>query len=208
MRRILLVVLFALTVFALRAQRFEGGVLGGFNAAQVSGDNTNGYRKPGILLGGYVMRDFSRDLFFGMEIKYSQKGSRKNPSNKTTNVQQEDLEKYIMRLGYAEVPFSLGYRTSDHISILAGLSAGYLVHSKELDNYGEIPEVEQRKFNAFDFQAFVGMRYDLTDRLALDLRLAYSVLPIRDLPGQAVFYWLDDQYSNVISTGLYCRLGR
>ena len=182
-------------------QRFEGGILGGLNASQVDGDHTTGYHKPGVLLGGYVQTDISRSAFVGAELKYSQKGSRKNPNPKL-----QDQEKYIMRLGYIDVPAYLGIRTGETVSIFTGLSFGYLMHSAEYDNYGELPEIERRPFNNFDFQAFLGVRFELTDRLKLDVRGAYSFLPIRDLPGDRLDYWWDDQYNNVLSTTIVYRL--
>ena len=203
MKRIVLICLTCFLAIGLKAQRFEGGLLGGFNASQVDGDFTHGYHKPGILIGGYVQTDLSRVVYMGAEIKYSQKGSRKNPDSKT-----QDQGKYVMRLGYMDVPVYMGFRTSETISFLVGLSAGYLMHSGEWDNQGKFPVEDERPFNDFDFQAFIGSRFQLTDRVKLDLRLAYSFLPTRDLPGDIYWYWWDDQYNNVISTSLYYRLGK
>ena len=187
----------------LNAQQFEGGLVGGLSASQVDGDFTKGFHKPGVIFGGYVQTDLSRSVFAGMEIRYAQKGSRRNPDTKTG-----DQSKYIMRLGYMDIPVYMGFRTSETISFLGGLSAGYLMHSKELDNFGEFPEEDQRPFNNFDFQALLGMRVALTNRLDMDLRFAYSFMPIRDLAGDITWYWWDDQYNNVISTAVYYRLGK
>lgn len=196
----LLLILFS---FSVNAQRFEGGILGGLSASQVEGDFTKGYHKPGVLVGGYVQTDLSRTAFAGMEIKYAQKGSRRNPDKKS-----EDQSKYIMRLGYIDVPVYIGVRTSETISFLAGLSAGFLMHSAEYDNFGKFPEEDEKPFNDFDFQAFLGVRFEMTERLTLDLRFAYSFLPTRDLVGEPTNYWFDDQYNNMLSTALYYRLGK
>jgi opacity protein-like surface antigen len=203
MKKILPLFLFCLMVFMSNAQRFEGGILAGFNGTQVDGDFTHGYHKPGALLGAYVQTNLSRVVYAGMEIKYSQKGSRKNPDAK-----KEDQEKYIMRLGYMDVPFYLGFRTSEAISFIAGLSAGYLMHSGEWDNFGKFQKEDERPFNEFDFQALLGTRFELTGRLRFDLRFAYSLVPIRDLPVVELWYWRNNQFNNVISTSLYYRLGK
>ena len=203
MKKILLFSSICLIAFLAHAQRFEGGILGGLNGSQVAGDFTHGYHKPGVLLGGYVQTDLSPVVYASMEIKYSQKGSRKNPDPKT-----QDQEKYIMRLGYMDVPVYLGFRTSENISFLAGLSAGYLMHSGEWDNFGKFVPEDETPFSAFDFQALLGTRFELTDRMKLDLRLAYSFIPIRDLPVNELWYWRDNQFNNVISTAIYYRLGR
>ena len=181
MKKAILLCLVVFMALASYAQRFEGGLVGGLNASQVQGDFTQGYHKPGVLFGGYVQTDLSRRVYAGMEIKYSQKGSRKNPDAKI-----QDQEKYIMRLGYMDIPVYLGVRTGDAVSVLFGLSGGYLVHSGEWNNLGKFPKEDQKPFNDFDFQALIGTRYELTDRLKLELRLSYSFIPIRDNPGRCL----------------------
>lgn len=186
------------------AQRFEGGILAGFNASQVKGDKFNGYHKPGILAGFFVQTDIVPAVFAGMEIKYSQKGSRKRIKPK-----DPDPKKYIMRLGYVDLPLFAGFRTSDRATVLAGVSAGYLIHGKEFDEYGEFAPEDQHPFNNLDLQPFIGFQFDMLDRLKLDLRLAHSVLPVRGQPGEDAtnYYWLNNQFNNVISLTLYYRLG-
>lgn len=203
MKRILLFVVLVVLAIASRAQRFEAGLVGGLNASQVQGDFTQGYHKPGALFGAYVQTDLSQTVFAGMEIKYSQKGSRKNPDAKTG-----DQEKYIMRLSYMDVPVYLGFHTGKNISMLVGLSPAYLVKGKEFNNYGELPPEDRKPFYNFDLEGLVGARYQLTDRLKLDIRVAYSLIPIRENPGEVYVYWLDSQFNNVLSTSLYYRFGR
>lgn len=196
---VLLIICFG---FSAVAQKFEGGVIGGLNASQVDGDFTSGYHKPGIVAGGFVQTNLSRTVFAGMELKFNQKGSRKNPNPKLS----DDQMKYIMRLNYADLPVYLGFRTSDRISMITGLSAGYLISGTEYDNYGKFQEADQKAFNEFDLQALLGFRFQLNKRLFVDLRAAYSVLPIREQPGDINIYWLDSQFSNVLSTTLLYRL--
>ena len=122
---LLLSLLFAM---GLQAQRFEGGLLAGFNASQVEGDFFKGYNKPGVIAGFFVQTDIAPAVFAGMEIKYSQKGSRKRIDPK-----DPDPDKYIMRLGYVDLPLFVGFRTNQWGSVLAGVSAGYLIHAREFD---------------------------------------------------------------------------
>ena len=197
-------VLFILLVFAGTAaysQAFQGGVLVGVNASQVDGDSYSGYNKAGIVAGGYVLTNLSRTVFSGMEIKFAQKGSRKNPNPK---IGDQDL--YIMRLNYIDLPVYLGVHTSEKTSILAGVSAGYLISGTEYDNYGKFAPQDQHAFNNFDFQGFLGFRFQMTDRLSIDLRGAYSLVPIRDQPGVGVNYWITNQFSNLLNTTLLYRL--
>lgn len=215
----LLLVIAIVAAFGVKsfAQRFEAGILAGFNGTQVDGDRFKGYHKPGILAGAYVQTDLSPVVFGAMEIKYSQKGSRSKPRFKGTDtgnpvvfeepVDDPSMQKYIMRLNYIDMPAYVGFRTGETSAIVGGVSVGYLVSGYEFDDYGKFPPEDQNKFNAIDVQPFVGFQFDFIDRMKLDLRLAYSVLPIRGEPVEN-YYWLSSQYNNVISLALYYRLGR
>jgi opacity protein-like surface antigen len=197
----LIILLLTLNSICSFSQRFEGGVIGGFNATQVDGDLYKGYKKPGIAIGGYVQTDLSRTVFAGMELKFMQKGSR-NIDSLATNGQI----KYIMRLNYVDLPVYLGFRTSERISLLVGVSPGYLISSTEFNDYGKLPEEDQHPFNPLDLQVLLGFRFKFTQRLFVDLRGAYSVLPIRAQPGAALWYWKSNQFNNLLSTTVLYRL--
>jgi len=202
-KKIFIPILFLLLVNTVSAQRFEGGILAGFNATQVEGDTYRGYNKPGAIAGFYIQTDIAPAVFAAMEIKYSQKGAR-------NKIKPKDPVKYIMRLGYIDFPFYMGFRTNDRGNIIAGISAGYLIHAKEFDEYGEFVLENQNAFNNIDLQPFLGFQFDFMDNLKADLRFALSVLPIRGQPGDnsTNYYWLNNQFNNVISLALYYRLDR
>jgi len=183
------------------SQSFQGGVLAGLNASQVDGDTYSGYHKAGIVAGAYVLTNLSRTVFSGMEIKFAQKGSQKNPNPKTG-----DQETYKMRLNYIDIPVYLGVHSSEKTSLLGGVSAGYLMSATESDNNGKFPPEDQHAFNKIDIQGILGVRYQMTDRLSIDLRGAYSLVPIRNQTGTGLDYWRSNQFNNVLNTTLLYRL--
>lgn len=184
------------------AQRFDGGILAGYNACQVEGDTYKGFHKPGLVAGFFVQTDVAPAVFFAMEIKYSQKGAR-------NKLKPEQPEKYIMRLGYIDIPVYVAFRTNDRGSIIGGLSTGFLVHSAEFDEYGEFPKEDQNTFNSIDLQPFLGFQFDFLDNLKADLRFALSVLPIRGQPGEGTnYYWHNNQFNNIITLAFYYQIGR
>lgn len=204
-RLTVLIFLIIFTCIAGFSQKFEGGVLGGLNASQVDGDTYSGYRKPGIVAGGYVLVNLSRTLFAGMELKFAQKGSRNIDS--LAILETNGFIKYVMRLSYAELPVYAGIRTSDRISLLFGLSPGYLINGAEyIDNERLIPPQNQPTFNSFDLEALAGIRLKLSNRLFVDLRGAYSILPIRKKPGNFLSYWKGNQFNNLLNTSILYRL--
>jgi len=183
------------------SQRFEGGLIGGFNASQVDGDLYKGYHKPGIALGGYVQTNLTRTVYAGMELKLMQKGSRNIDS-----LAIEGQIKYIMRLNYVDLPVYLGIRTSEKISLLIGVSPGYLISGIEYNDYGKFPEEDENTFNEFDFQGLLGFRFQVSRRLYVDLRGSYSLMPIRKQKGEALWYWKSNQFNNMLSTTVLYRL--
>jgi len=201
-KNLLVTTLFLLIVNLAFAQRFDGGVIVGFNASQVEGDIYKGYHKPGAVAGFYVETDIAPAVFAAFEIKFSQKGARKKVSTK-------DPEKYIMRLDYIDLPVYLAFRTNDRGSILAGLSTGFLIGAKEFDNYGEFQLEDQNAFNTIDLEPFIGFQFDFLENLKADLRMGLSVLPIRGKPGvNTNSYWLNSQFNNVITLALYYQISR
>jgi len=204
-RKLILPAILLLIAAAAYPQRFESGVLAGFNGTQVEGDSFKGYHKPGILAGIFVQTDIIPTVFTGMEIKYSQKGSRRKI--KPTD---PEPEVYVMRLSYMEVPLFVGFRTNDRGAVVAGVSPGFLIHSVELNEYGEFPPQDRHPFNKFDLQPFLGFQFDVLDQLKIDLRFALSVVPIRGQPGDDAtsYYWLNNQFNNVISLAAYYNFSR
>ncbi len=201
-KKIFIPILFALLANVVSAQRFEGGILAGFNATQVEGDTYKGFHKPGLVAGFFVQTDVAPAVFLAMEIKYSQKGSR-------NKVKPKEPEKYIMRLGYIDIPIYAAFRTNDRGSIIGGISTGFLVHSAEFDEYGEFPKEDQNAFNTIDLQPFIGFQFDFLDNIKVDLRFALSVLPVRGQPGEGTnYYWHNNQFNNVISLALFYQLAR
>ncbi len=200
-QKIFIPLLFFFVVNMAFAQRFDGGALLGYNASQVEGDTYKGYYKPGLLAGFYVEPDIAPAIFAAMEIKFNQKGARKN-------VTAKDPTKYIMRLNYIDIPVYMAFRTSERSSILAGVSTGFLISAKEFDEYGEFPPEDQNAFNTLELQTLVGFQFDFIENLKVDLRFALSVLPIRGKPVNTNYYWQNNQFNNVISLALYYQISR
>ncbi len=201
MKKLLLFLILLVAASTLFAQRFDAGLIAGFNGSQVEGDAFKGYNKAGILAGIFVQTDIAPAVVAGMEIKYSQKGSRKKYDPK-----HPEIEKYVMRLGYIDIPLFMGFRTNQRSMIIGGISPGVLIHSKEIGAYGEFPPQDQHPFKDFDLQPFVGFQFDFLERASVDLRMALSVVPIRNKPAGTNYYWLNNQFNNVISLAIYYRL--
>lgn len=197
LRKILFTGCLIIVVNVVFAQRFDAGLIAGFNATQMEGDGFKGYHKPGLLLGAFVQTDIAPAIFAGMEIKYSQKGSKRKFDPK-----KPDIEQYTMRLGYIDIPLFMGFRANDRSMVVGGIAPGILIHSQENGAYGALPEEDQQEFNTFDLQPFVGFQFDFTERVAFDLRFALSIIPSVD-KAESNYYFHNGLYNNVISLAVY-----
>jgi hypothetical protein len=200
-KKLLLPIFFLFVANVVFAQRFDGGILAGYNATQVEGDTYRGYNKPGIVAGLYVETDVAPAIFAAMEIKFVQKGARKKVTEKSP-------ETYIMRLNYVEMPIYMAFRTNDRGAVIGGVSTGFLLSGKEFNIDGEFPPEDQNPFKSIDLQPFVGFQFDFLDNVKADLRFAFSVLPVREKPVNTNYYWQNNQFNNVITLALYYQIGR
>ncbi|HPB05608.1 MAG TPA: outer membrane beta-barrel protein [Prolixibacteraceae bacterium] len=203
-RSILLFVLFIVLAKPGLSQGFDGGLLAGFNGSQVRGDlYSNGFHKMGLLAGAWVQTSLNDNFYWTMELKYSQKGSRMNPSKKN------DYYLYIYRLNYIDIPVAFGYHNSDYYSFLMGLSFNYLVNRSAEDSFGKI-ELSQN-LHSWEIAAFAGIRIDFeqmvrrdwASKFKLDFRFQFSALPIYTSNNKLFYYSPYSQFNSVISTALY-----
>ena len=97
-------ILLVLINLGIQAQNFNAGLTLGIAATQVDGDGYGGFDKAGPIGGIWVSRNFHRNWFGRMELRYTQKGSYAKTSTETSSF-------YRMRLHYFEVPLLTGEDT-------------------------------------------------------------------------------------------------
>jgi len=153
------------------AQLFQGGVAAGIVGSQVAGDTYSGYRKPGAYASFWVKLAIKERSSFLTELSYYQKGSRHNPDDKL-----QDFTFYLMRLGYIEMPFLYQYHLRNKLTLEAGPSMSFLLHSYEELDYAEI---SYGKFSFFNPSFMVGVNYPINDKISVHFRTNNSILSIR-----------------------------
>lgn len=188
----LLIALFFLFEFSnCFSQRFNTGIVAGFAATQVSGDQLAGFDKPGFQFGALVSADISQKFDLSFQILYTQKGSKKK-----SRVDQGDFRYYLLKLNYIEVPLLFTYKNSKRFHIESGISYGRLVSSSEEDETGDIGNIpDRKKFNNYEMGFLIGMNYMLFENFYMNLQATNSILPIREYEPGA--YKIDrDQYNS------------
>lgn len=180
------------------AQDFNGGILGGLAASEVSGDRLSGPNKAGLYLGAFVNRYFSPRSSFQMELDFIQKGSRENPDSSNA------YQSYLLRLNYIELPLHYRYDFLEHATVEAGFSLGVLINSYEEANGSDA--VSGSDFDTFDFCFNIGLFYTLVENLRINVRYSNSILPIRSHSSGQTFMLNQGQYNEVLSFVLFYQL--
>jgi hypothetical protein len=203
-RKITLLIVLVVLTMPLFAQKFEGGLLAGFNGSQVRGDlMSNGFHKMGLLGGVWVQSNINDNFYWNFELKYNQKGSRVNPSAKN------DYYLYVYRLDYIDMPLAIGYQHKDYFSLYLGLSFDVLINKSAKDSYGEIPI--STGLHNWETAMFTGIRVNFDQlvkeewakKFKLDFRYQFSAIPIYTTNNKLFYYSPYSQFNSVISTTLY-----
>lgn len=191
----LLVLLLILISVSINAQRFQGGLMGGFNVSQIDGDNWAGYNKAGLVGGAYVFTDFTERWGAQLEIRYTSKGSATPKSY---------YPKIKFRLQYIEIPLLAKFEVINNLDLQAGASFGYLFSAarNDGDGYVKFEEVPNR----MEIAICTGLNYSFFERFDVNLRYSYSVFPVFSKYTGAT-YGTGAWYNNVITFGIYFRIG-
>lgn len=182
-----------LVLFAQKslAQEVFGGLVFGINGSQVAGDVASGYDKAGIHIGLFAYTFLSEKSVFQMELVYSQKGARKNPTEKN------GYQQYLLRLNYVDLPFIYKYVYNDKLNFEAGLSYGYLLYHFEEANFSL--KVGNAGFHRHAVNIIVGLNYRFAERWATGLRSTNSIYQVRDHVSGASRFPNYGQYNDVLT---------
>lgn len=175
MKKLVLISFLLYCCSQLYSQKFKSGLVLGLSGSQIEGDGYGGYNKLGFIAGGFTNTSFNEKWSTQFEIYYITKGSFKAP-----NPDQGSYNKFYLNLNYIEVPLSLRYHYNKFM-FEGGFYLSKFLNSTFKDENGvrENP-FTQYPIKSFDFGGFVGINYNITERLIFNLRSKHSVVPFRD----------------------------
>ncbi len=173
---ILLVFTVILFAFSAKAQIFRANAIVGMNVSQVNGDETYGFKKFGLNVGGGVEMPLGKNFLTSFEILYSQKGAYQKAFRPDSAIDGM----YRLKLNYAEIPILIHYTDHKAAAIGLGFAWGRLV--------GTPIETEQRYTRDFEdldtvyrkneFSIIGDGKLRLYKNLKLNVRYQYSLAPI------------------------------
>ncbi len=187
--------------FADEYRSFWGGVAGGVNFSQVDGDGFAGYNKVGLNVGPIVYVRFSTLIAASLEINYSQKGSKVRRITESM-YSGPGVERYDLKLNYAEVPVMLHIIPEGRFHYSLGASYGYLLSSEETAETVAAPvNLDQDIFQFLDqdINLMFGAGYQLYGNWFFTGRFAYSLSTIRDPRRVPVGYGSGNQLNNLFT---------
>jgi len=178
------------------AQSFQGGILGGLNAARIDGDTHELYGKLGLNAGAFIAREIIPGLlYWQMEIKYTSRGKY----NIQRDFQGAVLQIELIDLKYAELPLSLHAFANERIQVELGVSPDVLLKERYELDYIEVSPEYANDLRRFGVTGFVGANYFLRDNIAVGMRFNYSLIPFYKFDAYAVRYRDSGFFHDVLS---------
>ncbi len=164
--------LFVLIAFTTFSQKFKGGLLAGMSTNQIDGDTQKDFKKPGFFSGVSVTTDFSKVIGAKIELFYIGKGAKKIAGG---------IEEFKTKLNYVEMPFLMTVKPVNHFEFDFGFAFSYLISSK-LSEFGATVPDGLNDMHDFDIGAIASASYYFTEALGFNVRMDYSLVPIKNNP--------------------------
>jgi hypothetical protein len=172
--------------------RFHAAGVLGLNMAQIDGDYSSGYRKPGVQAALRGVADFSKKTFMAMELSFSQQGAVSEPSALRYDRKIKGVEKFSIRLNYVEVPILFGFRSKklDKYNFRHewqfGLSIAQLMNKKISHQINfrdtEILTKYEPEFNTRILHGVIGYKVNFTPHWGLGIRHSSALTYLFDNP--------------------------
>ena len=198
MKKLILIISLFVSISGF-AQEFKGGLMAGFVTSQVDGDTWSGYNKSSFSAGAFVNRQISEKAAGQIEFRYIRKGALEDDTKDGGGTY------YKSKLNYIQVPV-IGQYFRGNFIFEGGPAFNVLINSAEEDLNGEIPENQTTDFNRIELSVLGGFAYQVTEKIRINFRFEYSMLPIRDNFGddiETVFYAQQYSFNNVLSFSMY-----
>ena len=199
-KSIFITLFFILTTYAIQAQsRFKAGLKAGISTSQVHGDTYEGFHKFGFDGGATLNAKISEKWKAQFEILFIQKGSKF-----IGDANKGDMRFYLMQLNYIEVPILFQYQHKKFVFEI-GPGIGYLISSKEYDQYGEV--INGIPFYSTEISGSVGISFLVYKNIGINWRFTNSITPIRNFASGASTVGNPGQRNNVLAFTLTYTFG-
>lgn len=163
----------------VQAQRFEGGLVAGFNLSQLDGDKLAGFNKIGVTAGAKVGTILSDRWQLSLELLFSQQGASRTRTDDPASIYDK------IRLNFVEVPVMINFKEwKFHVS--GGVSYNRLISSEVIDFTG-IDITDQEVFNEDIFALVLGAIYYFNENTGFEIRWNRALNDLQAREGAGMF---------------------
>lgn len=152
-------------------RRFQLALVGGFNMAQLDGDDLVGYNQIGLNAGAKLYTNLAEKWRFSFEMLFSQQGSNRGANDALSAA----IDK--IRLNFVEVPFLIHFQDWK-FEVGTGVSYARLIDYTTIDFTGE--DVSDLQDYSTDIVTWVGdINFFFQENIALNVRWSRNINSIR-----------------------------
>lgn len=164
----------------VEAQRFNLGLKGGLNFAQVNGDGLAGYDKLGVEAGVRTVINFESNWDLVVELLYSQRGSSDQVTFRGNNVT------FLLIMDYVSIPVLFEFKdwvVNDEdggfyrMHFNGGLAYGRVFNL--VNEINSAPDSFADSFNTDDLSMILGIDYYFNRHFSVNLRYTRSLIPLQ-----------------------------
>ena len=198
-RYTIILITLILSFSGIRAQYFDGGIVGGFSASQIDGDSYSGFNKLGIVGGGGVSRSLTDNLAGQLEIRYIGKGAYFSDNEGVLPVYHK------RSLHYIDMPVLVNYYYREKVVFNLGVSPEYLI-KHVLENADGLDPDDTLLYNSFTMSGGIGVGYTFLEKLTFNVRYNYSIIPMSPHEHGQTYLFNRGYYNNVLTVALYYQI--
>lgn len=170
--------LMTVSLTSVSAQRFKASLIGGFNLAQLDGDDLIGFNKIGLNAGAKVAAVLSDRWQLSLEMLFSQQGSHRTRDDLYYSLYDD------IRLNVVETPVMISFMEwKFHVS--TGFSYGRLINFHAESPLGEdLTDTETYREDLYFW--VVGATYYFQERWGVDVRWSRALVDLEAKPGKTL----------------------
>ena len=176
---LLLLVLIGGSLTSVSGQRFKASLIGGFNLAQLDGDDLSGFNQIGVNAGAKVAAVLSDRWQLSLEMLFSQQGSSRTRDDVFFSLYDK------IRLNLVETPVMISFKDwKFHVS--TGFSYGRLISYSAISPIGEdLTDTENYREDLYFW--IVGATYYFHENWGVNLRWSRGLVDMDLNAGKSLF---------------------
>ncbi|NNC96227.1 MAG: PorT family protein [Chitinophagales bacterium] len=171
--------------------RFRGGLILGFNATQIDGDDMGGFKKFGLNSGAIVYFVLDERFSISTSLLYSQKGAKSSFNTKNSFSSRKII------IDYVDIPIQFNYHDKEIAIFSGGIALGRLVRYKQFVGGIPIHDTDPNPYSDWSLSAVANVTFLIKQQFGVNIHFQYSVLSLGERFDESNFK-NRGQYNNIL----------